>query len=168
MPYTLLEQYKTESQILSKAYKLNEGYHLFVHRCLTYPLIVLSTVSSVIAGLRMPSLEYALLGLSLIILLLSGFNTALTPKDKQYASNKISNEFAEIALNIHQFVIENNKSKDEIKMYSQKMLAVFEIWRSVAGEINPKYLQQARLECATRVERVSHSESKKKVNVVVV
>ena len=162
MPYTLLEQYKNESNILSRAYKLNEGYHLFVHRCLTYPLIVLSTISSVLAGLRLESLEYVLLGLSLIILILSAFNTAIAPKDKQYNSNKISNEFAEIALNINQFIIENNKKPDEIKIYSQKTLAIFEVWRSVSGEINPKYLAQARLECAVRIARVSLSESKKK------
>ena len=162
MPYTLLNQYKNESEILSKAYKLNEGYYLFIHKCLTYPLIIVSTVSSVLAGLMMSELEYVLLGLSLIILILSGFNVAVAPKDKQYASNKISTEFSEIALNINQYLTENNKSKDEIKAYSQKTLAIFEIWKSLMIDINPKYLAQARLECAVRVERVSHSESKKK------
>ena len=163
MPYTLLNQYKNESNILSKAYELNENYYLFIHKILTYPIIILSAFSTVIAGLRKPELEFLLLGLSLGILIFSGFNTAVQPKDKQFLSNKISTEFSEISLNINQFIKENSKTKEEVKAYSQKILSLFEVWKSMAGEIHPKHLARARLECAVRVERISHSSKKKEI-----
>ena len=163
MSYTLLEKYKTDSEILSKAYKTNEHHYLFIHKILTYPIILLSAFSTVVAGLRKPELEYILLALSLVILILSGFNTAINPKDKQFLSNKISTEMNEISLNINQYILENNRKPDEIKAYSQKTLALFEVWHSIAPEINPKYIQRAKLECAVRVERISTSSKKKEI-----
>ena len=160
-PYTLLNKYMSDANVLSRAYKLNELFYLSMHKFLTYPIIVLSTFSTVIAGLRREELEYVLLGLTLVTLLFAGFNTAITPKDKQYLSNKISTEFSEIALNINQFIIENNKSPSEIKVFSQKMLALFEVWKSLCPEIRQSYLLQAKLECAERVERVSNSSKKR-------
>ena len=156
--YGLLEKYKTESAVLCRAYKLNEYHYLFLHKILTYPLIILSTFSSVIAGLRRPELEYVILAISLVILILSGFNTVINPKAKEFFSNKISNEFNDLALNINQFIIENNKSKDEIKIYSQKTLELFEIWKSMAPEIPSRFTNQAKIEIASQVKK-RNSES---------
>ena len=160
--YGLLEKYKTESAVLCRAYKLNEYHYLFLHKILTYPLIILSTFSSVIAGLRRPELEYVILAISLVMLILSGFNTAISPKNKEFFSNKISTEFNDIALNANQFILENGKTKEEVKIYSQKTLELFEILKSMSPDINSRFINQAKLEIASQMKkRTSESDSKK-------
>jgi hypothetical protein len=161
-PYSLLIQYKKEATILSNAYKMNEAHYRQMSKTLTYPVILLSASASVIAGLRNPDLEYVLLGITLATLLFSGFNTAVNPKDREHASAKVSNEFSEIASAINQFVTENSKSNDEIKAYSRRMLAILDVWRSLAPPISNAFIEKATIDTAVRVPRNSLSGSLKK------
>jgi hypothetical protein len=161
-PYSLLIQYKKEATILSNAHKINEAHYRQISKYLTYPVILLSAVASVLAGLRNTNLEYVLLGITLATLLFSGFNTAISPKDKEHASAKVSTEFGEIASNINQFVTENNKSNDEIKAYSRRMLAILDVWRSLAPPISNSFIKRATIDAAIRVPRNSLSGSQKK------
>jgi hypothetical protein len=168
-PYSLLIQYKKEATILSNAHKMNEAHYRQISKILTYPVILLSAGASVIAGsfpapgLRNTNLEYVLLGITLATLLFSGFNTAISPKDKEHVSAKVSTEFGEIASNINQFITENNKHNNEIKAYSRKMLSILDVWRSLAPPIANSFIKAATIDAAIRVPRTSNSGSGKKV-----
>jgi hypothetical protein len=161
--YVLLQSYQNEANMLSIAYKMNELYYSNISKILTYPVIFLSASASVLAGLRNPHLEYVLLGITLATLLFSGFNQAINPSNKQHLSNRCSTEFAEIGSSINQFAVENNKSSDEIKAYSRKMLAVLVVWKGICPDISNSLIKKAKLDSAIRVER--HSLSSKKIEL---
>jgi hypothetical protein len=155
--YVLLKSYQEEANMLSIAYKMNELYYRDISKILTYPVIFLSAIASVLAGLRNPNLEYVLLGITLATLLFSGFNQAINPSNKQHLSNRCSTEFAEIASSTNQWIIENNKTKEEIKAYSRKMLAVLDVWKGISPDISNSLIQKAKLNSAVRVPRTSLS-----------
>ena len=142
--------------VLANAYKMAESHHRTIHKILTYPLIVLAATGSVLAGLH--SNEYVLMGISLATLIMTGFSTAINPKDKEMRCYQVSAEFNEIAGSINQFILENHKSREEIKAFSKHILSVLDIWRALAPSINKKYVRQAKIECAPRT-RTSQKKS---------
>jgi hypothetical protein len=156
--YKLLKQYKDESKILASAYKMSEAYWRKVHKYLTYPVIVLTSLSSILAsvdiggvpGSTLQYTRYALLCLSFTTMILSGFNAAISPKDKESKANQSSTEFSEISSNINQFIVENNKTNNEIKTFSQLQLELLETWKSLSPPVSSEYIDKFTREIASR------------------
>ena len=111
---------------------------------LQYPLLVVTVLSSVFSTIDID--HYVLMGLSFTSLLLSGFTTVINPKEKEQKANQISNEFHMISANICQFITENNKTKNELKAFSQMQLELIEFWNSLSPPISPKYIEKAKLQ----------------------
>lgn len=147
--YVLLDKYAQEAKIKASAYSKSEAFYRSVHRWLTYPVIITSTVASVCAGVGLNS--YAILSLSLVTLLLSGFNSAIDPKNRENLAHNVSVEFNEIYNNIQQFLLENNKTKGEIKTYSQMIRELLNVWESQAPPIRSEYIRQATHDCSKRI-----------------
>lgn len=140
--YGLLRDYARESKIYSKAYHTSEVYFRNMWKCFQYPVVVLSAISSVCAGLDVN--RYALLGLSLLSLTLLGFNQLINPREKEFTAHTFSIEYAEIAGSIKQFYLSNSRSRDEIKSYSEQMYALLTKWQTMRPSLRDKFLNEAR------------------------
>ena len=151
--YSLLKGYLKEAKVLATAYKKSEGYYRRLSKWVTYPVIVTSAIGSVCAGIGVS--DYALMGLSLTTLILSGFNGAIDPKGKEQRANQFKTEFTEIASNINQFIYENNKSVEEIKTHSQLIHEILNTWKSQAPPVSEEYVKDASLR---RVQRLRLSK----------
>ena len=149
--YRLLVGYMNESKILALAYDKSSSYFRFVYKCLTYPIVVTSAVATVCASLDVN--KYIIVGLSLVTLILSGFNSAVNPKDKQNNAHNVSIEFSEIHSNVQQFVCENHKTGDEIKAHAQLIHELLNVWKSQAPPISKCYLKQAAAESILRIRQ---------------
>ena len=161
--YNLLIDYMKESRILSKAYKYSENYYRLVNKILTYPVIIFSSVGTVVASMATPH-KYTLLGCTLATLIFTGFKTIINPQYRQYKSTGFSREFDEISSNINQFVQENNKSPEDIKIYSKLILEVLHSWKSTAPDLKESYMKRAKAECSQKLRRslyIPTSRSKK-------
>jgi hypothetical protein len=169
-PYALLRQYKQEANILSKAYGASESYYRQMYKTFTYPLVVLTTISTVFSGFDIH--QYAVVGLNLCTLLLLGFNTAIDPKDKEHQAHQVSGEFSEIQSGITQFIRENSKSRAECRQYSQIVVEQMTIWRSLSPPIRQKYLDDAQKKYGKRVRKtnpeIQKNESKNHLSNMVV
>ena len=159
--YILLKRYMHEAKVLSLAYSFSEAKFRNLHKWLTYPIILLSSVASVCAGLDIN--QYALMSISLSILILSGFNSSVNPLDRANRANQMKTEFGEIASDTAQFVQENNKSSDEIKSYSQLIHELLNVWKAQSPPCSSQFMQTAKLECSKRIR--SSSVKKKELEI---
>jgi hypothetical protein len=151
--YSLLQKYEREAKINAVAYKMSERYWHMFYKLLQYPLLVITTLVSVFATIDIA--HYVLVSLSFVSLLLSGFITIINPKEKEQRANQVSNEFNMISSNICQFITENNKTKNELKAFSQRQLELLEIWNSLSPSIFQGYLKQASAEVSKPVRLAS-------------
>lgn len=143
-PYILLQKYSAEAMLLSQAYKLSEYEYIYFNKLLSYPTVVLGAAGTVLAGVDVH--RYVLMGISLASLMLAGFTTVINPMQRVHAANTSSTEFGQISASIYQFVLENGKSKEEVKRYSQVVQDQLGIWKSQAPPLRPRLLEQARRE----------------------
>lgn len=147
-PYILLRSYMHTSKVMSKAYGYSESYYRLLYKQYTYPLVVLTAVNSVLAGLNVNT--YVVMGLSLMSLILVGFNQAVAPKNKEHAANQVKTEFGEIHRNIRQFIYSNNRSLDEVKAYSEIVNNQINVWTALSPAISQRFMEQAKKNCAHR------------------
>ena len=161
-PYDLLLSYAHQAKIKSKAYSYSENYFRQIHKYLTYPMIILSAVSSVVAVLDVN--KYALIGLNLSMLILVGFNTTVDPQKKSHLSHNVSIEYSEISSNVKQFVNSNSQSKESIKNYSEIIHEQLNIWDSLAPPIKERFVTKATKQYAKR-SRTSRRVSKKEIAI---
>lgn len=160
-PYKLLKQYLRTAKVKSKAYSYSERYYRSMYKYLTYPIIITSALSSIMAGIGDDYIShYFLLIVSLSTLILSGFNTAINPKEKENLANHLKVEFGEIASNIEQFIYENSKTRNEIKSYTSTVHELMNVWNGQCTPIKDKFITQAEQEILLRV-RNSDSTKKK-------
>jgi hypothetical protein len=157
--YKLLLDYMNEANILSMAYRKSERYYRNLYNYLTYPVILTSTLSAVSSGLGVN--RYILLGLSLTTLLITGFNSALNPANKEKLANQVGIEFGEIASNVRQFVQENSKTETEIKAYSQLIHELINTWQALAPPLKETYIVQARSEVAVRIRSLKKKHTQR-------
>lgn len=151
--YSLLKKYRNDAMVLSDAYKMSERHWRKTYKMLNYPLIVLTTITGVMSSVEVS--KYALMAISFTSLLLTSFSTAINPKDKEAKANQVATEFSEISSNINQFIVENHKTKDEIKAFSQLQLELLEVWQSLAPPISYTYLEKAKMNHAPRTRAIS-------------
>lgn len=157
--YILLQKYQKESAILSSAYHKSEKYYRNLYKWLSYPIIITSAVSSIVAGISKPYLhsDYVLMCLSLFTLILSGFNQAISPKDREMVAKQFSTEFEEISSNINQYILENSKTKDEVKHYSILIHETLNLWKSQKPPLRDKFLMEAKKENISRIRKTGGS-----------
>lgn len=147
-PYYLLRIFSKEAKIKKIAYGYSEEYYLNLWRLITYPLVVLAAISTVLAGLDVN--QYALLGLNLAMLILTGFERAINPKEKEQNANKIKIEYAEIHNHIKNFIYSNSRTKAEIKAYSDHITELLSKWNAFSPPIFSRFINKAQLQCADR------------------
>ena len=94
--------------------------------------------------------QYILMGLSLTTLILVGFTTAINPKDREAGAHQVAVEYNEISANIRQFILENNKSHEDIKAFSEIVHSEMNVWNSLAPSIQDRFMERAKRECAPR------------------
>ena len=144
----LLKGYKLKSKILSTAYQYSAKYYSNMSKWLSYPLIVTSALNTVLSGLKINN--HIILGLSLISLILIGFNSVIDPKRRENLAHNISIEFEEITENISEFMI-LNKTSEETKTYSKHILNIIQIWNSQSPNIREIYIKRSKLLHSVRV-----------------
>jgi hypothetical protein len=159
--YGLLKKYLNESNTLSSAFHYSSKFHRSMYKWLTYPLIITSTVATLLAGLEVNNFIVA--GVSFTSLILVGFNSAINPKKKEIEAHDVSIEFSEIASDIELFIIKNGKTKVEIEAYASHINDLLNVWKAQSPAVNGKYIKKARLACIERKRR-SNSSSKKNDN----
>lgn len=147
-PYFLLRQYSKDSKVKSKAYSYSESYYRNMYKFFTYPLVVLSSVSTVLAGFHVN--EYVLMGISLVTLTLVGFNQVIKPKDKEHEANKVKTEFAEISSDCKKFIYTNNRTSDDIRNFCEVIHELINTWNSLSPPIKDRFITQAKKEYASR------------------
>lgn len=148
-PYSLLRSYAKESKIMSIAYHKSEVYYRWMFKCFNYPVVVLSAVNTVCTGIGMNG--YILLGISLCMLILLGFDKLIDPKDKSVDANKFSVEYGEISGNIKQFIMSNDRSRDDIKNYSEIMYSLLVKWKAFNPPIKDVFVEEAQKEKLPKV-----------------
>lgn len=162
-PYYLLRLYARDAKTKSRAYGYSEGYYLNLWKIFNYPIVILSAIGSVLAGIDIH--QYVLMGLSLMTLVLTGFDKIVNTKDKEASANHMKVEYSEINKNVKQFIYSNNRTHDEIKEYSGHICEMLNKWSSISPPISDKFIKRAELECVQR-KRNSYKEpsptSKKK------
>ena len=152
-PITLLKQYHKKCTVLNKAHTMQETYWRNMGKYLSYPIVVLSAVGGITALL--PEINhYILAGLSFSTLVLSGFIQAVNPSSKEIKNSQVKTEYGELSANIHQYLLENDKTKDEYKAYSQSILPIIEIWDSLSPPVKSKFIKLAEKEYMTRESRL--------------
>lgn len=164
MTYTLLKKYLNTAKVKSVSYSYSEAYYRTMYKWLTYPLIILASVNTVLASFDIT--HYALMSISITTLILTGFNTAINPKDKENLANHIKIEFGEIASNITQFIYENHKSKEQVKAFTHTIHELMNVWESQSPPIKNEFIKRATIECSIRTRnqiRNSDSSEKKKI-----
>ena len=148
--YELLEKYMDEAKVNASAYSMSERYFRKMAKWLTYPIIITSAVATICATIPQVS-QYVLLGLSLVTLILSGFNQAIKPEHKSHEAHNVAIEFNEIHKNVQQFLYENGKTLAEIKAYTQHVRDILNIWISQSPEIRQVYIKRATNESIKRL-----------------
>jgi hypothetical protein len=147
--YKLLKEYRMQARVLASAFHFSECYHREVHRWLTYPLILLTVSTTVLSAFELN--KYVVCALSFASLLLTSFNSAVRPKDREYAAHAVSGEFQEIADDIHQYITENHKTADEIKAYSNHVNSVLSIWKGQSPACRDSFISRAQLKHSPRM-----------------
>lgn len=150
-PYTLLRRYAKDSKTTARAYSLSEAYYRSLSKYLNYPVVALSAVSTVCAGLDIN--KYVLMGVSLATLILLGFDKAIDPKDREHDANKFAVEYGEIASNIKQFVLSNNRTQGEVKAYSETVYSLLTKWKAMNPPIKQSFVTQAKTYYLERVRK---------------
>jgi hypothetical protein len=166
-PYKLIKDYLRECQVLNSMYTLSENHWRRVHRFLTYPLIITSALSSIIAGLDIgdPYNNYILLCISLISMIIAGFNSAINPMDRVNRAHQVAGEFGELASDIKQFITENSKTKEDIKTYSKQILSQMDIWKSLAPPVSTEFKKTSMLKHARRTRKNSEGVNTIKIDM---
>ena len=113
-----------------------------------YPMVIISAVSSVLSGLNVNN--YIVMSLNLSSLILLGFNSTISPKDKEKEAHNIAVEFSEINRSIKQFVYSNNRSRSEIKQYSELIASQMNIWNNLMPPVKDRFMKIAKIECEKR------------------
>lgn len=152
--YVLLRNYTLYCKIQSRAFSYSEAYYRQLYKWLSFPLIILSAVSSLLAGLDANA--YYLMSLSLCTLILVGFNTAINPKDKEARAAQVKTEYGEISANCKHFIYSNNHDHAEIKAFSSIVHEQMNIWAGLAPPLSPRFLNRAKTELAPRSRKHSH------------
>lgn len=147
--YGLLLSYIKETKILNKAYSMSEKHYRNMYKLFNYPLVVISTVTTILSGLNVN--QYILLSLSATMMILLGFDKLISPKEKEHDANRYAVEYGEIASSIKQFIMSNNRTKTEIKAYSETIYALITKWRSYNPPVKDKFVKQATLDCTTKL-----------------
>ena len=159
-PYDLLSSYAHQAKIKSVAYSYSESYYRNMYKWLTYPMVVLSAISTVIAVLDVN--KYILIGLNLSMLILIGFTQLIDPKNKEQSAHNISTEYNEINSNVIQFIRSNNRTTEEIKQYGEIIHGELQIWDSLAPPCKDVFIQKATILHANRSRASRRVSSKKK------
>jgi hypothetical protein len=150
-PYALLVEYSKEAKIMTLAHAYTAQFYNDLAKYLSFPLILLSTSSSVCAGLNVN--QYILLGMTLSMLVLTSFDHAINPKSKQHNHMLAKVEFDEIAGNLRQFIGSNHRTPAEIKEYSEEILTYLQKWKSIAPTVPPRYMRAAMRDREHRVRK---------------
>lgn len=147
-PYHLLRLYAREAKQNARAYSYSEAYYRWLDKLLVYPLVVTNAATSVLAGLNIS--PWIIMGISCISLILVGYRQAIDPKDKEHRANQVRIEFREISANIKQFILENDRTRDEIKSYTSTIHELLNVWESLAPPIQSRFTIKAQHESAKR------------------
>lgn len=147
--YALLREYRREAKILESAYAKSRLFYRRLWELFTYPVVILSACLSVLTGLEIH--KYVTMALSLILLLLAGFDRVINPKDLEHKAHTFVVEFKEIQLNIKQFILANDRTPQEIKAYCSTVCELMKKWNALKPFIWEKYVKEATLEHAKKV-----------------
>jgi hypothetical protein len=84
----LLDIPTTGAYVLLKSYQqeISENYYRQMNKLITYPVIILSSLTSLSAGLNIN--KYITLGIALTTTIFAGFNQAINPLDKAQKANQ--------------------------------------------------------------------------------
>ena len=111
-PYSLLREYEYEARVKGLGHELTAQWYQQLGRILDYPVIILSAVSTVLAGISSQTasvacikneivdnqnlgLTYSIMGLSLLTVILTSFNKTIQPKEKAHLHFSAKLEFDE-------------------------------------------------------------------------
>lgn len=147
--YGLLWTYSRESKVYGKAYSMSESYYRRTYKIFNYPLVILSAVSTICSGLNIH--QYIMLGIALSMMILIGFDKLINPKEKEHDANRFAVEYQEIASNIKQFIMSNNRSKAEVKAYSETVYALISKWKSINPPLKDSFVKQATVDITTKL-----------------
>jgi len=140
-PYFLLRSYCRTAKIKSKAYGYSERSYRDMYKYLTYPLILLSATNTILSGFT--EHPYIVMGIAFSSLVLVGFNQSICPKDKEHMACTVKVEFGEISGNVKQFIMENNKTVEEVKNYSALIHEQLQIWNGLSPPIRDIFVKKA-------------------------
>jgi hypothetical protein len=149
-PYALLRSYRTESKTLSMALANSQVYYRTMWRCLVYPVVVLSTVATILTVFKF---TFACIAINGLIVVLSGFDRIIEPLEKSHRAAIYKVEYQEITSNIKQFIMSNHRTRPEIKQYSTVIHELMNKWSSLRPYVSRKHLNSARRYYAKRVRK---------------
>ena len=135
---------------------MQEKFHRRTNKILAYPVVVLSAVASVLSSLSVS--KWLLAGINIATMSLAGLVTTINPTEKAMICNQVGHEFEELAAGINQFIYENNKTKEELKNFSQVTLGLMETWSGLSPPVRDSYVQAATRQWC-KVPRVSRQAS---------
>lgn len=150
-PYYLLRTYARESKIKAYSYSLSEGYYRNLHKYLNYPVVVLSAISTVIAGLDLNS--YAIMGLSLSMLILLGFDKLIDPKENEHKANQFKVEYGEINSNVKIFILNNGRTHEQVKAYAEQIHELINKWKSINPSVFQRFTDVATMKYTKKLRK---------------
>lgn len=147
--YYLLKIYARESKILSYAYSLSESYYRNLYKYFNYPLVILSASSTVLSGMNENT--YIIMGISLSMLILIGFDKLIDPKDREHKANQFKVEYGEINSNIKLFILNNGKVSHEIKAYASQIHEMMNKWQSINPPVFSKFIKLSTIKYTKKI-----------------
>lgn len=164
-PKQLLRTYWAEASVNSIAHKHAERFRLRQYQWFTYPVVVFSCLSTMLAGVGSISvslesnpniiqwLDFGLLALSFGTMLLSGLASRIDPADARAKHATISNEYAEIAANVKHYLDSGRRtSVGEDQTFAHDIRIQLNIWNSLAPLVPTLFLRRAQQEVVIKTK----------------
>jgi hypothetical protein len=136
---------------MSEAFRLSEQYYRNMYKWFAYPMVILTTLSATMATVQdVPGSMYIILGLNVSTLILAGLQQVISPQDKATRANQVSIEFGEIRDSILQFMAEHEKDDPNAVPFSQHIVSMLDVWRSLSPNIRDVFVQSAKSKLSSR------------------
>lgn len=150
-PYYLLRTYAKQAKVSSYAYSLSEQYHMKLYKWFNYPVIILTSISTVIASLNLNT--YIIMGVSVAMLILLAFDKLINPIERSHEANLFKVEYNEIASNIKLFIMNNERTLSEVKNYGTQIHELLNKWKSMNPSIPQRFVKQSNIKYASKLRK---------------
>ena len=148
----LLKQYLFRVKVKTTAHKTATDWYLKASKILGYPPVLLSTISSILAGIEVSSFgdatasyNTAILCISSAIIVSTGLNSYLNYGERSAQHRDSSVKYSTLSNDIELF-LSTNKSDIELEQFLYNQHEKIDIYEQLEPNLHSTFIKQAKLE----------------------